>query len=421
MVYTEEELIEELQRVSEEHCNGEAPKQKDMKKFSTISYPTFTENIGSWSECLDRSGIENDVVVELSKEQLLTEINRVYEKHGSGGTVTANQMREHGKYSIVTYYDNFNSWNDALEKVDLNAGGRNRYTDEYLLNLLEDVAEEIPDNEIINTMHIKNYTKHGFSTYIDRFGSFYKALSRSPINLDNHIEKSLLSEIKRLQKELNRVPTQKDMTKHGNFAVNTYYRKIGSYNGALKKSGFEVNYNTYTKQQITSEIERLSQEFFDGGSPTQNCFMDNTEMSLETVFNKFGTWNNALEEMGFKRNGAGYNAPSGEDHPHWKEGYDKYYGDSWYFKRKECLKRDNKRCRVCGSECGDSSYFDNPDVHHINPQNNWDVEEEHEEMNDLSNLICLCRSCHRPLEGKWQDSSPEEFAERGRELLDIEE
>lgn len=420
MLYTEEELVDEVKRVSKEHCGGEAPKQEDIVEHSEVSYPTFIRRFEFWNDVLEKAGFERNSKFDVSKKNLIDEIKRVYNEYGDGGSLTANQMREHGEFSIPAYYNHFDSWNSALEKVNLNAGGQRRYSTDYLLNIIEDVEQQIPDNEIINITHINEYTKHSSSLYYNRFGSFYDALKRSSIVVEKHIQEALLFEIKRLEKELGRVPTQEDMTEHGSFGVNTYYRKIGSYNKALEKAGFEPNQNSYTKDEVFSEIERLSEEFFDGDSPTQSCFIENAEMSLGCIFSKFENWNNALEEAGFGRNGDGYNASSGEEHPKWVEGYDEYYGDSWYFKRKECLKRDGGECRLCGKDYTDEDYFSNPDVHHIEPVSEWDVEEEHEEMNDLNNLVCLCKSCHRPLEGKWQDASPEEFVENARDYLDIE-
>ena len=42
-------------------------------------------------------------------------------------------------------------------------------------------------------------------------------------------------------------------------------------------------------------------------------------------------------------------------------------------------------------------------------------EKEDEEMNDLDNLICLCKSCHEKLEGDMQSYNYEEFKQEARE------
>lgn len=79
----------------------------------------------------------------------------------------------------------------------------------------------------------------------------------------------------------------------------------------------------------------------------------------------------------------------GEKNPRWRGGYEPYYGPNWYFQRDKRLKRD-KYCQRCGT---------NEDlvVHHIVPFREFG-REGYKEANKLSNLITLCRSCHRSVE-----------------------
>ncbi len=85
----------------------------------------------------------------------------------------------------------------------------------------------------------------------------------------------------------------------------------------------------------------------------------------------------------------------------------KEYGSNWTKQQRKCLKRDDRQCRVCGKteeEIGRA-----PAVHHITPRTEFD-NGEWRKMNELSNLISLCHSCHGQLEGKYTNCSPEEFA-----------
>lgn len=88
-----------------------------------------------------------------------------------------------------------------------------------------------------------------------------------------------------------------------------------------------------------------------------------------------------------------------EGNPNWKGGYvlpDHLidYGSNWQRQRKKAQKRDGHRCQICGYKAWDSTII--LDVHHIVPfrlfDGNW------KEANKLSNLIVLCRSCHRKVE-----------------------
>jgi 5-methylcytosine-specific restriction endonuclease McrA len=71
--------------------------------------------------------------------------------------------------------------------------------------------------------------------------------------------------------------------------------------------------------------------------------------------------------------------------------------------RRVVRNRDCFRCRRCGVH--EDEYDSQLDVHHIVPFRKFD---ESEEANTPSNLVTVCRSCHREIEGD---------VEAGRALL----
>ena len=86
-----------------------------------------------------------------------------------------------------------------------------------------------------------------------------------------------------------------------------------------------------------------------------------------------------------------------EDHPTWSPGGNNvYYGPNWDEQREKVLERD-KVCQVCGMDVEEhiDKYGRNLDVHHIVPINEFD---DFSKANDISNLVLLCRSCHRGVE-----------------------
>lgn len=89
-------------------------------------------------------------------------------------------------------------------------------------------------------------------------------------------------------------------------------------------------------------------------------------------------------------------APSGEDSIWWRGGISERYwpGDDWWGQKHKALRRDQYRCQSCGATHRDIGR--NPDVHHIKPIRMTD---DGENPNELSNLITLCRSCHKRAEG----------------------
>jgi 5-methylcytosine-specific restriction endonuclease McrA len=80
----------------------------------------------------------------------------------------------------------------------------------------------------------------------------------------------------------------------------------------------------------------------------------------------------------------------GEDAPAWKGGRHRYYGASWQKQRQRAIKRDGEECIICGDV--------EIHVHHIVPFRKFGIE-NHEEANELSNLVCLCQEHHAKWEG----------------------
>lgn len=86
----------------------------------------------------------------------------------------------------------------------------------------------------------------------------------------------------------------------------------------------------------------------------------------------------------------------GENHPWYKSGKKAIeFGHNWHKQRTNTRRRDSNTCRACGKR----SFLVGLDVHHIKPRDEYDsIEALEEQGNDLSNLITLCRSCHRKAE-----------------------
>lgn len=86
----------------------------------------------------------------------------------------------------------------------------------------------------------------------------------------------------------------------------------------------------------------------------------------------------------------------GENHPRWRGGADRYYGESWTKKLRRSIRdRDRHKCTFCG--INESEIDEKLDIHHIKPFRKFGVD-NHEKANQKDNLRTLCRSCHTTLE-----------------------
>lgn len=89
---------------------------------------------------------------------------------------------------------------------------------------------------------------------------------------------------------------------------------------------------------------------------------------------------------------------TGSDHPRWRGGYEGYYGASWPEQRAAALLRDQARCQDCGmTDVEHTRRFDESlSVHHIEPVATFreDGEVDEDAAHRLENLVSLCRPCH---------------------------
>ena len=92
---------------------------------------------------------------------------------------------------------------------------------------------------------------------------------------------------------------------------------------------------------------------------------------------------------------------SGENNPNWNPNYVDEYGTNWSEQRGLAIARDEFMCQDCGisNEEYRETHSISLDVHHIQPISTF---EKPEDANQLSNLITLCRVCHR----YWEKMSP---------------
>ena len=287
------------------------------------------------------------------------------------------------------------------------------YSDEELLEDLKKINKNQFNNEAITRNRAKQYLTASIATYENRFGSWNDCLRKANIKVEHEVnipKEKLIEEIKRVSKEQfdGQPPSCRSMNEYSRYSNKTFQDKFGSWNDALFKAGFEVNQEpNYDENDLLNDLQRVSEEYCNGETPQANNVDLHGKWTTPVYYRVFESFNKALEQACFSRTLLAE-----------REATDTETEALRNSKLKEKIhSRDNHVCGVCSSE---NSHGYKPDIHHITPHNYW-RDEEHEEMNHPRNLICLCRSCHRKLEGKFKGRSYEEFKCLAKDYLDMEE
>lgn len=110
-----EELIEWLWK--HENDLGRAPTKPEINSLDGPSDTLYMDRFGSWSNALDEAGLEPKSEEVLTDEELIAELHRLTEEMEK--TPTAQEMEEVGNYSPGTYHKRFGSWNEGIEAAGL--------------------------------------------------------------------------------------------------------------------------------------------------------------------------------------------------------------------------------------------------------------------------------------------------------------
>lgn len=392
MAYTEKELLDELQRVSEEYCDGEAPTTIDIRQYGMCSEHPYYRCFGGWSSALEEAGYKSRSYdsSQMDKEEVLKEIKKVSKENCEEKTPTWRDAIEHCQYHPETYTIWFNcEWNDLIEEAGLDINKQEESTKQDIINEIQRISEEKYDGNVIPSSEI--------SAQYNRFGSWNEICKEAGLDPEMNAtqKEDVINSCREILYEERRIPRLSDIESN-EIPCGSVYKFYDSKRELLIDAGL--------KEIIKKEVYRIS----DNLPPTCRQFQSETDFYLELVKDLFGSWVNLLDECGFDPK-ARY---KGENHKNWRGGHNDYYGPSWSSQRKKAVERDTYECRICGRD-------DFIQVHHITPVRYWNIEEEHEEMNHLRNLITLCPRHHGLLEGEFMGRSCDEFVECVREKYGV--
>lgn len=237
-IITEERLINEYYRLKK--LLKKNPAFKDMDTYGIHSASTYGSHFGSWNGFLIKIGEKPNLIMNISKDALLKELKRIHKFIKK--IPQYYDIKRHGKYSYTSYINKFGSYSNALKKIGLKYKLQRKTKNtpeikEKMIKELQRVAKKLgktPTAEEIN--------KHGeyfSSTYMRFFGSWVNAIKLAGLKPRRYYKKISMNEAKKelrkLEKKLGHIPSERDNRKHGKYSSALYWKKFGSFKKAIEE------------------------------------------------------------------------------------------------------------------------------------------------------------------------------------------
>lgn len=292
---SEDNLLTEIDKVS--HKIGRTPRQNDMVRHGKFTVARYKSVFGTWNEALEVAGYEPNQQKDISGDELLVELDRLAEELGKPPTTY--EAQELGKYSQRPYYRVFGSWTEALEAAGLEPNKERNIGDDDLLDEIRRLADELGESPISNDMI--EFGKYSLHPYKRAFGSWTDALEEAGFEKNSGVrgkkldDDDLLEDIRRLSDELGRTPRVDDIQKHGNYSRNVYYDRFGSWNDAVEAAGFEPNEHPdkIPREDLLDDIRRIGDEL--DKKPSRADMRRHGKHSVTTYSRRFDSWTEAKE------------------------------------------------------------------------------------------------------------------------------
>ncbi|WP_134671592.1 homing endonuclease associated repeat-containing protein [Halorussus marinus] len=305
--YSKAELLDRLCAFGDEI--DATPSKAQMREHGPHAPSTYASRFGSWTAALEAAGFEPETAATgISVEDLLADLRRVADRLDR--RPTSEEYDEHGRFSDSTYFRRFDSWDDALER----AGVADRYesapsTQHATAELLEELSRlgEVLGRAPTHT-EMERLGEYSPGTYRRRFGSWRDALAEAGFDPDageratakrRISEELLLAEIRRLADENGRPPTYQEVESDGRYAGATYLDRFGTWNDALEAAGYDRRTSRREKiptRELVRELRALAAEV--GSRPYRKTMDDRGPYSGMTYYNRFGSWQSALDAAG---------------------------------------------------------------------------------------------------------------------------
>ncbi len=167
-------LLDDLRLVAR-HLGQATLTKEDYEEHGRFSPTTMRNRFGSWNRALELSGLAVQKRIDIPREELVADLQRVAALLGRN-TVMTSDYRTRGKFSTSTLTREFGSWAKALTAAGLQpTGWKPKATDDELLSNMAAVWEHLGRQPKQNDFRAP-ISRFSHATYGSRYGSWRKAL-----------------------------------------------------------------------------------------------------------------------------------------------------------------------------------------------------------------------------------------------------
>jgi hypothetical protein len=207
------------------------------------------------------------------------------------------EFDENGPCSSATIYNKFGSWAEALREAGFIPNVGHGVTRQDIIEDIQRLAKE--KGRPPDSTEFNEEGIVAYSTTLKHFDSWQSVVEAAGFEYNKYriSEDDLLEEIHRLKNEHGRVPTQQHVI-NGKYSVTPFRKRWGTWNAALREAGYKPRKFRISKEECLSKLQDLADEL--GRTPRVEEVNDADRISERPYQDKFYSWWAALVRAGLK-------------------------------------------------------------------------------------------------------------------------
>ena len=195
---TEKTVVKELRKVYFAHFEHNRMKKQDFALYSSISYIAVRRHFNTWDDALNKADINCfPECFKYDEKTIIAELRRVYFQYYENKRMVYEQFRLHGTIGQTTIWKYFGMWENALNCAGINCKPKPiRYDDDQVVAELKRVYFTYYENTRMTRVAFTIHSGIQNFRLMQQFESWDDALTHANIN---YIPEVLTPEKKRAQ------------------------------------------------------------------------------------------------------------------------------------------------------------------------------------------------------------------------------